>query len=116
MRKWRVYLPNNKRFELESDTPAADLTAQGYTEFGLMEIPNVPVPVAPTAPTPSTVPEGPMLLTVPQLARQLQIGRDQAYTLCHRDDFPAIRIGRSVRINKAGLQDWLDRNNGGILL
>lgn len=116
MRKWTVYLPNNKRFELESNNPAAELTARGYTEFGLMEIPNVPVPVAPAAPTPSTAPEGPMLLTVPQAARLLGLGRDTTYNLCHRRDFPAIRIGRAVRINKAGLQDWLDRNNGGILL
>lgn len=116
MRKWRVYLPNNKRFELESDTPAADLTAQGYTEFGLMEIPNVPVPVAPTAPTPSTVPEGPMLLTVSQAAKLLQVGRDTMYNLTHRRDFPAVRIGRNVRINREQLQSWLNDNNGGILL
>lgn len=116
MRKWTVYLPGNKRFELESNNPAAELTARGYTKFGLMEIPNVPVPVAPAAPTPSTVPDGPMLLTVPQLARQLQIGRDQAYNLTHIPSFPAIRIGRNVRINREQLQNWLNENNGGIML
>ena len=116
MRKWRVYLPDNKRFELESNNPAAELTARGYTEFGLMEIPNVPVPVAPAAPTPSTVPEGPMLLTVPQAAKLLQVGRDTMYNLTHRQDFPAIRVGRNVRINREQLQSWLNDNNGGILL
>ena len=38
MRKWRVTLPNNKHFEMESDNPSADLTAQGYDAFGLTEI------------------------------------------------------------------------------
>lgn len=57
-----------------------------------------------------------MLLTVSQAAELTQLGRDTVYKLCHREDFPAIRIGRSVRINKAGLQEWLDKNNGGILL
>lgn len=60
--------------------------------------------------------ESPMLLTASQLAELWQIGRDQVYTLCHRDDFPVIRIGRSIRINKEGLQPWLDKNNGGNLL
>ncbi len=58
----------------------------------------------------------PLLLTVPQTAELLQIGRDTAYQLTHREDFPAIRIGRSVRINRNLLQDWLDKNNGGNLL
>lgn len=57
-----------------------------------------------------------LLLTVPELARQLQIGKNTAYELCHRRDFPAVKIGRAVRINKAGLQGWLNENNGGILL
>lgn len=46
----------------------------------------------------------PLLLTVPQTAELLQIGRETAYQLTHREDFPAIRIGRSVRINREGLQ------------
>lgn len=58
----------------------------------------------------------PLLLTVPQTAELLQIGRETAYQLTHREDFPAIRIGRSVRINREGLQRWLDNNNGGVLL
>ena len=58
----------------------------------------------------------PLLLTVPQTAELLQIGRDTAYQLTHREGFPAIRIGRSVRINRNLLQDWLDKNNGGNLL
>ena len=57
-----------------------------------------------------------LLLTVPQLAKQLQIGRDTAYSLCHVKDFPAVRIGRTIRINSESLQKWLDKQNGGNLL
>ena len=110
MRRWTVYLPDNKRFELESDDPRATMHSMGYTEYGLLEIPPAVSPKSP-----STSPEDPMLLTVPQTAELLQIGRDTAYQLAHREDFPAIRIGRSVRINREGLQRWLDENNGGIL-
>lgn len=65
---------------------------------------------------PSNIKDHPLLLTVSQAAELLQVGRDTMYTLCHRADFPAIRLGRSVRINREGLQNWLDKNNGGTLL
>lgn len=65
---------------------------------------------------PSNVKENPMLLTVSQAAELLQLGRDTMYHLTHVDGFPAIRLGRAVRINRAALQAWLDQNNGGILL
>lgn len=63
----------------------------------------------------SKIPENALMLTVSQTAQLLQIGRDQAYNLTHRSDFPALRIGRNVRVNRAGLQNWLDKNNGGII-
>lgn len=65
----------------------------------------------PTAPK-----SDPVALTVPQVAALLQIGINAAYDLCHRSDLPALRIGRSVRINRDGLQRWLDENNGGGIL
>lgn len=111
MRKWRVTLPGNRHFELESDHPHEDMAAQGFDAYGLMEITGMTIPEAP-----STVPEGPMLLTVSQAAKLLQVGRDTMYNLTHRRDFPAVRIGRNVRINREQLQSWLNDNNGGILL
>lgn len=113
MKRWTVYLPGNRHFELESNDPHATLHSMGFTEYGLWEEtqPTAPIPEAP-----STVPEGPMLLTVPQAAKLLQLGRDQVYNLTHRADFPAVRIGRNVRINREQLQSWLNENNGGILL
>ena len=111
MRKWKVYLPGNQHFEMESDTPAADLTAQGYDEFGLMEITGMTIPEAPAQEDQDT-----QLLTADQLAKLWQIGRDQAYNLCHIPGFPCIRIGRNIRVIKSRLEDWLNENNGGILL
>ena len=57
----------------------------------------------------------PLLLTVPQTAELLQIGRDTAYQLTHIPGFPVIRLGRSVRINRSLLQDWLNQNGGNVL-
>lgn len=110
MRKWKVKLPGGKMFEMETNDPGRDLIAQGHTAFALEEI--LPPPVE----LPRSGKDHPMMLTVDQLAKELQIGRGTAYTLCHRADFPVTRIGRNVRINREGLQDWLNKNNGGILL
>lgn len=111
MRKWRVTLPGNRHFEMESDNPSADLIAQGYTEFGLFETTGMTIPENPVAED-----QDAQLLTPPQLAALWQIGRDQAYNLCHIPGFPCVRIGRSIRIIKSRLEDWLAENNGGILL
>lgn len=64
---------------------------------------------------PGKIKDHPLLLTVPQAAELMQLGRDTVYQLTHRPDFPALRLGQSVRINREGLQRWLDENNGGIL-
>ncbi|MCI8681010.1 MAG: helix-turn-helix domain-containing protein [Oscillospiraceae bacterium] len=65
---------------------------------------------------PGKIKDHPLLLTVPQAAELMQLGRDTVYQLTHRPDFPALRLGRTVRINREGLQDWLNKNNGGNLL
>ena len=56
---------------------------------------------------PSTIKDSPLLLTVSQAAELMQLGRDTVYQLTHRPDFPALRLGRSVRINRELLQVWL---------
>lgn len=49
------------------------------------------------------------LLTVPETARILRISRNLAYELVARDEIPAIRLGRVIRVPRHGLQVWLDR-------
>ena len=51
----------------------------------------------------------PMALTVKQAAELLQISTDLMYDLANRRDFPAIRIGRTIRIDRDKLHQWMDR-------
>lgn len=54
-------------------------------------------------------------MTVGELAAYLRIGRSAAYELCRWRGFPAIRVGRSIRIHKAALAEWLyKRARGGV--
>ena len=46
MRRWRVTLPGNRHFEIESDTPHEDMAAQGFDAYGLMEITGMDIPPA----------------------------------------------------------------------
>lgn len=52
-------------------------------------------------------------LTVPEVAEALGVGLSSAYQLIHRADFPSFRIGRSVRVSRARLKEWVDAQVGG---
>ena len=52
----------------------------------------------------------PPILTVSELCEVLRIGRRQGYELVHRDGFPSIRVGRSIRVPRQGLERWLSEN------
>ena len=49
----------------------------------------------------------PSVLTVPEVAKRLRIGRTSAYQLCARPDFPALRVGGQIRVAEDALQRWL---------
>ncbi len=49
------------------------------------------------------------LLTVPEAAKLLRISRNLAYELVARNELPAVRLGRVIRVPKNGLTEWLDR-------
>lgn len=53
--------------------------------------------------------EFPEALKVPQAAKLLQIGNNQMYDLCRREDFPVVKFGRQYRISKTLLRDWFER-------
>lgn len=57
----------------------------------------------------------PEALKVPQAARLLQIGKNQMYELCRREDFPVVKFGRQYRISKTLLRDWFERQARGIM-
>jgi len=46
-------------------------------------------------------------LKVPEVAKVLRIARSRAYELVADGEIPAVRIGRSVRVNRKELDRWL---------
>jgi len=52
-----------------------------------------------------------MLLTVRELAQILRIGRSSAYELCRQKEFPVVRIGKTIRIPRLALYEWIDRQS-----
>ena len=51
----------------------------------------------------------PDILELPDLAAFLNCGYRAALQLVHQRGFPALRVGRRWKINKAGLVRWLER-------
>jgi len=52
------------------------------------------------------------LLTVDEMAQILRIGRSSAYELCRQKEFPIVRIGRSIRIPRRALYEWIEGRSG----
>lgn len=50
-----------------------------------------------------------LTLSVNEAARLTGIGRDCLYRLTRRDDFPVLRLGRSIRIPRRALEAWIER-------
>ena len=53
--------------------------------------------------------ETPLLLTVPEAARLLHLGRNSVYELVACRQLPALRFGRAIRIPRASLEAWVER-------
>lgn len=49
----------------------------------------------------------PPMLSIPELQEALKIGRDTAYSLVKRKDFPSVKIGREYRILAENLTEWI---------
>lgn len=56
----------------------------------------------------------PVLLRVEEAARRLSIGRTKTYELMTAGELPVVRIGRSVRIPTAAVEDWVRKQAGQI--
>ena len=52
-----------------------------------------------------------LTLTPKEAAEELRLSLPVDYQLCNRADFPAIRVGRAIRIPRAGLVAWLSRQS-----
>lgn len=47
------------------------------------------------------------ILTINDIQKYLKISRSKAYDLIKSPDFPIIRIGKCIRVNKNELDNWL---------
>ena len=55
--------------------------------------------------------QGPAVYTVKDLMSILSISRPIAYELVKQSDFPAFKIGKSIRISASGLDAWMKRQS-----
>jgi excisionase family DNA binding protein len=47
-----------------------------------------------------------LLLSVPQMARRLAIGKTQAWAIVARGEIAVVKIGRSTRVVRQAVDDW----------
>ena len=47
-------------------------------------------------------------LNVSEAAEALGVSRPVLYQLIHRDDFPALKIGKRTLIPRAALEEWIN--------
>lgn len=57
-------------------------------------------------------PVAPLLLTPPEAAKALRIGRRKLWELTKDGEIRAVRLGRSVRYDPRELQSWVDKISG----
>lgn len=50
-----------------------------------------------------------LTISATELPRVLGVGRNTAYELVKRSDFPAVRIGRRIVVPVDALREWLER-------
>ena len=53
----------------------------------------------------------PLVLSVPELASVLHIGRNAAYELVNSGKIRCIRIGKNIRIPQSALMDYLNHTD-----
>ena len=53
--------------------------------------------------------------TADEAATALNVGKSTMYKLCRRADFPAVRVGRKIRIPIASLESWATAHEGEVL-
>lgn len=48
-----------------------------------------------------------VLLTIPEAAEWLGIGKTLCWQLVARGEIPSVRLGRLVRVHRGALEEWL---------
>ena len=49
------------------------------------------------------------MMSVDEMSVMLGISRPRAYELTKSDGFPAMRVGRRILVDRAGLDQWLEQ-------
>ncbi len=55
------------------------------------------------------IPDDLDVLTPAQLAEYLSLGRDKVYAMLAAGRIPAVKLGRTYRIPRRALEEWLER-------
>jgi excisionase family DNA binding protein len=50
-----------------------------------------------------------LLLTVPAACREMKLGKSLLYEMCARGEITAIKVGRSTRIVRASMVEYIER-------
>jgi len=50
----------------------------------------------------------PAILTIEEVGHALRVSRNKAYELAHQKGFPAVRFGRTIRVPRDALIQWLE--------
>ena len=53
-----------------------------------------------------------LLLTIPQAADQVGLGKSKLYELIQAGEIPVVRIGRAVRVPSERLREWAIKLEG----
>ena len=57
----------------------------------------------------SSTPVEPMLLTIPEVATKLGLGRSKAYDLIRDEGLPTVKFGTATRVPVKELEHWVMR-------
>lgn len=60
-----------------------------------------------------TYEELPLFLNADTVAQVLGIAKSSAYELMHEKDFPAIRVGNRMLVEKSKFKAWANEKSGG---
>lgn len=55
-----------------------------------------------------------LIYSVEEAAKLLGISKVKMYDICHTDGFPAIFVGRSIKIPKAEFKEWISNEAKGV--
>jgi excisionase family DNA binding protein len=57
-----------------------------------------------------TLPEADKLLKAGEVAELLQLSHSKAYNLMQRGEIPTVRMGRTVRVRRSDLEEFIEKN------